>query len=70
MIDVNRPTATKLGTVLIPFNDPRGSKFVVEISSAQWRAMRGDIDEEFNRINRQAEIGAAVLSIERHESVV
>jgi hypothetical protein len=32
--------------------------------------MRGDIDEEFNRINRQAEIGAAVLSIERHESVV
>lgn len=70
MIDINRPTATKLGTVLIPFQDPRGSKFVVEISVAQWREMRGDIDEEFQRVARQAEVGAAMLSIDRHESVV
>jgi hypothetical protein len=70
MIDVNRPTATKLGTVLVPFQDPRGPKFVVEISLSQWRAMRGDIDEQFQQVAHQAEIGAAILSIDRHESVV
>lgn len=69
-IDVNRPTATRLGTVLVPVQDSRGNKIVFELSGKMWRDMRGEIDECFERVRREAEQGAAILAIERHESVV
>lgn len=67
---MKRPTETPLGTVLIPFQDTKGNAFVVELSRAQYRQMHGEVRECFARIDRQAETAAAILSIERHESVV
>lgn len=67
---VNKPTETPLGTVLIPFQDTRGNGFVVELSRAQYKAMHAQVRECFERIDGQAEIGAAMLAIDRHESVV
>lgn len=67
---VNRPTETPLGTVLIPFQDTKGRGFVVELTRAQYRSMHNDVRECFARIDRQAETAAALLSIDRHESVV
>jgi len=68
-IDVDRPTATRLGTVLIPFQAPNSGKFVVELSLAQWRALSGEVRDCFARIDHEMETGRAILNIERHESV-
>jgi hypothetical protein len=68
-INVDRPTATRFGTVLIPFQAPNSQKFVVELSLSQWRALAGEVRECFARIDHEMETGRAVLNIERHESV-
>jgi len=70
MIDINKPTATRLSTVLIPVQASGGQKFVFELSLAQWRSMRDAVDHEFVRCYNMAEMNAKVLDIERHESVV
>lgn len=67
---INRPAETPLGTVLIPFQDTKGRGFVVELSRAQYRQMHADVRECFARIDREAETAAAMLAIDRHESVV
>lgn len=70
MIDIDRPTATRLSTVLIPVQASNGSKFVFELSLAQWRAMRDAVDGEFVRCYNIAQMNAAVLDVERADSVV
>lgn len=67
---VNAPAETPLGTVLIPFQDTKGRGFVVEMTRSQYRDMHNAVRECFARIDRQAETAAAILSIDRHESVV
>lgn len=67
---VSRVTLTDLGTVLVPFQDAKGNYVVVEFSRSMWAKLAGDVRTEFDRCDRQSEMGAAILSIERHESVV
>lgn len=67
---VNVPTMTRLGTVLVPVQASNGKGFVFELSRSQWCDMRDRIAGEFARIDRQAELGRAMLDIDRHESVV
>jgi len=59
-----------LGTVVVPLQAPDGQKIVVELTRAMWRSLRGNVDEQFARLDRQVETGKAILDIERHESVV
>lgn len=66
---LNGPTITALGTILIPFDSGR-EMFVVEMSRAQWRTLAGQVAEQFMRDTRKVEMAAAMLAIDRHESVV
>jgi hypothetical protein len=61
---------TKLGTVLIPFQDGEGHRFVVELSRTLWRELAGNVEECWLAVDREAAVGRAMLDIERHESVV
>lgn len=68
--NVKAPTLTRLGTVVVPLQAPDGQKIVVELTRTMWRSLRGNVDEQFARLDRQVETGKAILDIERHESVV
>lgn len=67
---MKRPTPTRLGTVLIPFQDRKGQRFVVELSRSLWRELSGNVEECWLAVEREAEVGRKILDIERHESVV
>lgn len=67
--NVNAPTPTRLGTVLLPFQDMRGRAFVVELSRRQWVDLADSMLECFNRIDREAEFGRQILAIDREDSV-
>ena len=70
MMKITKPTATQLSTVVIPVQSADGKQFVFELSLAMWRSMRDAVDTEFVRIYNLAQMNAAVIDIERHESVV
>lgn len=69
-ISVDRITPTRLGTVLVPFQDMKGNKVVAEFTRKMWREMHAEVREAFAVIDREAETQAVILAIERHESVV
>lgn len=48
----------------------RGEGVVIEISRHQWAELEGEVRRCFEIVDREVEIGRALLDIDRHESVV
>lgn len=66
---VDRITPTHRGTVLVPFQDLRGSYVVIELTAANWRQIVGDVNAAFSIIRHRRELAEDIADIDKWEAL-
>lgn len=66
---VDKVTPTPRGTVLLPFQDLKGSYVVVEITVAQWRQILADVNHAWAVIRHQRGVQEDIRDIDRWDGV-